>query len=32
MELPVTEFDPLTAADAPGIGLTLSAAADPERL
>ena len=31
MELPVTVFDPLTAADAPDLGLVLSAA-DPEGL
>jgi len=32
MELPVTVFDPLTAADAPELGLVLSAAADSEGL
>jgi hypothetical protein len=32
MELPVTVFDPLPAADTPDLGLVLSTAADPERL
>lgn len=32
MELPVTVFDPLPAADAPDLGLVLSTAADPEGL
>lgn len=32
MALPVTVFDPLTVAGAPGLGRVLAAAADPERL
>jgi hypothetical protein len=32
IELPVIVFDPLTAVDAPELGLVLSAAADPEGL